>query len=515
MSKAFACIILGLTCVVLATACGGDDDPPLDGNGGTAGNGDGDSGTDAGDASAGDDAGDDAATDGGGDGDGDGDSDLWSTTGYSFGNTYHNPFERKLTADNADTLVEKWEFTTAGTPHGGLSVANGMVFVTTTGGLHALNLADGTEVWSTTDIQADGTAAYADGALYIHTVGALLYKLDAATGDEIWVSDKTYDIEGSDGTSTPAIGGGLVIVGHSAGVNEVSGDAVRTAMSKGGVEAFDVETGERAWTYETCDGDQEDGAMVWSTVAIDEEAGVVFATTGNNYTVAGPGSDAFHAIELATGERLWKTQVREGDQWSVASMQSRDTDFGANPILATIGDRKVVAAGDKASAFWVLDRETGEIIWRKEDLTATHAPAFGGVLNNGAFDGERFYVMSNEPIEAAGGGPLGPVTGSMKVLALHAADGEEAWEPRVYADKMTWGMASVANGVLAVPVNDELHILNAETGEELTMFETGGSIAAGAPAIVDGMIIVKSGLQYIFGRGHNFPNNQVRAYGLP
>jgi outer membrane protein assembly factor BamB len=509
MNKALVYILVSFWCVAFGAACG-DDDPSQDGGANPPGDGDGDGDAGDGDGDAAVDAGRDA-----GDGDGDGDAAFWATTGHDFGNTYHNPFERKLSADNADTLVEKWTFTTAGAPHGGLSVAEGMVFVSTTGGVHALNLADGTEVWKRTDVTADGTAAYADGALYVHTTGAVLYKLDAATGEDIWVSEKTYDIAGADGTSTPAIGGGLVIVGHSAGVNEVSGNLMTTSMSKGGVEAFDVETGERAWTYETCTGDEEDGAMVWSTVAIDLEMGIVFATTGNNYTVAGPNSDAFHAIELSTGEQLWRTQVREGDQWSVASSTSEDTDFGANPILAQIGDRKVVAAADKAAAFWVLDRVTGEIIWQKEDLTETHSPAFGGVLNNGAFDGTNFYLMSNAPIEDPNAGPLGPVTGSMTLHALGAEDGDAAWEPRVFADRMTWGMASVANGVLAVPVNNELHILNAATGETLTMFDTGGSIAAGAPAIVDGMVIVKSGMQYFFGRDFALRNEEVRAYGLP
>ena len=276
-------------------------------------------------------------------------------------------------------------------------------------------------------------------------------------------------------------------------------------MSKGGVEAFDLETGEREWSYPTCNGD-EDGAMVWSTVSIDLEMGVVFAATGNNYTVAGENSDSIHAIDLQTGERVWRTQVREGDQWSRFLMTSEDTDFGANPILAKIGDRDVVAAGDKGSAFWVLDRMTGVIIWKKEDLSPSHSPANGGVLNNGAFDGERFYVASNHP--------EGP--NSVIVHGLNAADGEAAWEPKTYP-KVTWGMPSVANGVLAVPVNDTLYIFNAATGDMLNMFETGGSIAAGAPAIADGMIVVKSGLSYvfadIFGTGTN--NSEIHAYGLP
>jgi outer membrane protein assembly factor BamB len=232
----------------------------------------------------------------------------------------------------------------------------------------------------------------------------------------------------------------------------------------------------------------------------------VYAATGNNYTVAGPNSDAIHAIELDTGKRVWKTQVRAGDQWSSASANSKDTDFGANPVLGKLGDIDVVACGDKGSAFWVLDRVMGDILWSKEALSPAHEPQNGGVLNNGAYDGERFYVVSNNP------GPNNAM--------LHAfnadADGTVAW-PMKTTPKIQWGMQSAANGLLVVPANNMLLVLNAATGDQLAMFDTGGAIAAGAPAIADGMIVVKSGLSYlyadIFGTGG--ANMEIHGYGLP
>jgi len=76
-------------------------------------------------------------------------------------------------------------------------------------------------------------------------------------------------------------------------------------------------------------------------------------------------------------------------------------------------------------------------------------------------------------------------------------------------------MPTVANGVLVVPINQELHVLNAATGAELTMFDTGGSIAAGGAAIAQGKVVVGSGLQYLFGGASAINNNQVLCYGLP
>ena len=171
-------------------------------------------------------------------------------------------------------------------------------------------------------------------------------------------------------------------------------------------------------------------------------------------------------------------------------------------IFATIGDRKVVAAGDKGAAFWVLDRATGEIVWSKENLSSSHNPSNGGVLNNGAYDGEHFFFVSNQPPSAS------------VLHAVNAADGTALWPAKSFS-KIVWGMPSLANGLLVVPVNNELHIYNAATGAMLNMFDTVGTIAAGEPAIADGKIVVKSGMQYIFGGLDAIAGNKVIAYGLP
>jgi outer membrane protein assembly factor BamB len=330
---------------------------------------------------------------GGGDGDGDGSS--WTHLGYDQANNYHNPHDKTISAANAAMLEEKWVFPVqdGAVVHGGVIIAEGKVFATSSAGVYAINLVEGTQAWHRPELVSDASPAYADGAVYIHTQPAELYKLDAATGDTLFGPVKTYNLAGADGTSSPVVANGKVVVGHSAGTNEVGPTA---ATSFGGVEAFNTADLTPAWTYNTCEGD-ENGAMTWSTVSIDVAANVVYASTGNNYTIGGPNSDAIHAIDLGQGDGLWKKQVREGDVWSLfGAPGGEDTDFGSNPILAQIGDNKVVAAGDKASAFWVLDRDDGAILHTKADLTGSHTPNFGGVLNNGAYDGETFYVIAND-----------------------------------------------------------------------------------------------------------------------
>lgn len=486
-----------LVLMAAALACGGgDDDEPAGGGKDAASEGDGA-------APAPGDAGDTPAGDGGDSGSGAPGADSWPMMGYDAHNHYWSPDET-ISVDNAGTLEEKWRFQITGYPPGSPAIADGKVFVLATGGLYAINLADGSEAWKRMDIAGTSSVAYADGFVYVHAgPGAQLHKLDATDGTTVWGPVTTYDHPGADATSSPIVGGGLVMVGHSSS-NEVAAPSNEIQEATlGGVFAADVETGEEAWHYFTTELPQN-GAMVWSSVGIDLELGLVYASTGNNYTVAGDDSDAIHAIDITNGERSFATQVREGDQWVLRLAGSQDTDFGANPIIADVDGKKLVAAGDKGSAFWAIDRVTGEILWSRENLTTSHTPNNGGVLNNGAFDGKRFYVVSNQP--------MGVFTGGTSVLhALDAASGDSAWM-KPYP-KVTWGMPTGTNGVLFVPIDDELFVLDAETGDELKVFATGGTIAAGGASIAGGRVVVQSGLSYPLGRVT--ANDQIICYGLP
>jgi outer membrane protein assembly factor BamB len=431
-------------------------------------------------------------------------SAVWAMMGNDPGNSYFQPDEDILNIDNAAEMTEQWRFKIDGFPAGSPVLAEGKVFVTATGGLYALDLKTGDKVWSNAEITGTASPAYADGALYVHTAtGANLYKLNAADGAIVWGPIPTYPQQPRcDGTSSPIIAGDKVLVGHACGVPEVTGGDDQTA-ARGGVEAFALSDGAPRWTYWTVPEQGENGAMVWSTVSVDLEAKVVFAATGNNYSQVGSNSDAIHAIDLETGERLWRQQVRANDMWSLRSGISptgMDTDFGANPVLATVDGRKLVADGDKGSSFWALDRETGDIVWSYEALSAQRNSTYGGVLNNGAFDGRFFYVAANEP------------PGESVLHVLNPADGSDVIEPQKLGAAV-WGELSLANGLLFVPVNNVLRVYNAKTGEQLTSFDTGGTIAAGAAAIANGRVIVKSGLQYGYAQ-EALNNDQVICYGL-
>jgi hypothetical protein len=432
-------------------------------------------------------------------------ADAWLRVGYDHNNQYFNPAERTLSVENAPMLEEKWRFTVAGFPPGSPVVVDGKVFALATEGMYAIDLARGGKLWERLDIRGTASVAYDDGFVYVHAFSAApvyghLFKLNASDGRTVWGPIVTYDLENCDGMSAPMLADGKVIVGHSCGSREVALDGTN-AGCRGGVAAFTIEKGEREWTYFTVPESGEDGAMVWSTVSVDMERSVVYASTGNNYTVGGPGSDAIHAIDLAEGTKLWSTQVKEGDVWGLLTGNVLDEDISGNPILVEINGKRIVAAGDKGSRFTAMDRDMGDILWMRQGLTASRSPGTGGVINNGATDGKHFYVSVNDA-----------AAGFATLFKLEPEEGKDVWTKPF--TKLAWGAPSLANGLLVVPINDDLHILDAETGDELKVFNTGGTIAGGAAAIVQGRIVVKSGLQYAFGPG-TISNNQIICYGLP
>jgi quinoprotein glucose dehydrogenase len=177
-------------------------------------------------------------------------------------------------------------------------------------------------------------------------------------------------------TSPPVVFGNLVIVGNGVGdrlryPNDVPGD----------VQAFDVRTGQRVWSFRTIPDSGEYGwktwengsykymghTNVWAPMSLDARRGLVFlpVSTPTNDWYGGDrkGDNLFAesvvALDARTGRRVWHYQVVHHGLW--------DYDLPAPPVLATISwkgkPRDVVAVPSKTAWIYVLDRVTGKPIW--------------------------------------------------------------------------------------------------------------------------------------------------------
>lgn len=143
---------------------------------------------------------------------------------------------------------------------------------------------------------------------------------------------------------------------------------------RGDIRAFDVRTGRQVWDFHTIPqpgepghedyaGDQWrglSGANVWSTMSADDDAGVVYAVTGD--ANAPPGiaglqlySSSILALDAKTGKLIWHHQITHHDVW--------DWDSPTPIVLlnATHNGQTVpaVAMTGKLSLFFMFDRRDG------------------------------------------------------------------------------------------------------------------------------------------------------------
>jgi quinoprotein glucose dehydrogenase len=177
-------------------------------------------------------------------------------------------------------------------------------------------------------------------------------------------------------TSPPVVAGNIVIVGNGVG------DRLRYPKDPpGDVQAFDVRTGRRVWSFKTIPDSGEYGwktwengsygymghTNVWAPMSLDARRGLLFlpVSTPTNDWYGGDrkGDNLFAesvvALDARTGRRVWHYQIVHHGLW--------DYDLPAPPVLATITwkgkPRDVVAVPSKTAWIYVFDRVTGKPIW--------------------------------------------------------------------------------------------------------------------------------------------------------
>jgi outer membrane protein assembly factor BamB len=295
----------------------------------------------------------------------------WTMLGYDLASTYWNKAETKVSAESARHLTKAWEFDTKAGVTGTPVVSGGRVYVSaspvdpadpTKGGLIALDLATGAEIWRNQQAATSSSLAVDSGVLYMHDFAGYVRAFDVDDGHQLWEYD-TDDNPNTIGFSSPVVTKDLVLVGGS-GLEEVALPPGTPATFRGFVLALNKKTGAHAWKKYTVEPPST-GVGIWSTLSADESAGVVIAATGNNYTGApSDTSDAFLALPLADGaDFLWKQQIFEGDVFtSRQSNGNPDADFGANPILFEVEGKMLAAGGNKGGDVWVVDRSSGAIV---------------------------------------------------------------------------------------------------------------------------------------------------------
>ena len=181
-------------------------------------------------------------------------------------------------------------------------------------------------------------------------------------------------------TSPPVVWGNLIIVGNGVGDRLVYRDD-----PPGDVQAFDVRTGKRVWSFnpvpspgEFGNETWEDGSWqhtghtnVWAPFSVDSARGLVylpFSTPSNDWYGGSRKGDNLFAesivcLDARTGTRKWHFQTVHHGLW--------DYDIPAPPVLGTVRVNRrrtdIVAVPTKMGFLFVFDRVTGRPIWPIEE----------------------------------------------------------------------------------------------------------------------------------------------------
>lgn len=294
----------------------------------------------------------------------------WTMGGQNLDNWRNQP-DSRINQENADSLKQKWVFTTGGDVSATPAVANGIVyFPDLAGNFYAVDAETGKSVWQHkvsdwTGVTGDfarndplvigdmvilgneaGTIAKWDGAK-INGDGASVIAVNARTGKLIWVS-KIEEFPAAMVTSSPAVHDGVLYVGVASNEEGLADNqGYPCCVSRGSVVALDVQTGKKLWqTYTVPDnggklGGYSGGAVWSSTPVIDPKRNVVYVGTGNNYSVpesvkachernpnnkfCADFADHFEsvlALDLRNGNIRWVSRVQDYDAWNVSCISS-------------------------------------------------------------------------------------------------------------------------------------------------------------------------------------------------
>ena len=463
--------------------------------------------------------------------------------------------QTSVSAKNASDLKLAWTFAFPGSTRARVqpTVAVDVLFTADQfGTVYALDAATGCIRWT---VQSDkeirsplivGTnAAGEPDALYFGDIAGQIHAIDLATRRIVWTVRPDAHPQA---TITGAIRlhkGRLYVPISSLEVVAAMDGAYACCTFRGAVAALDAKTGTTVWkTYTIAEESKvqgtnragvnqlgPSGAPVWSTPTIDEKRGRLYIGTGENYShPATTTSDTIMALDLASGQIVWKFQATENDIWNAACPSGPncpvntgpDYDFGAAPILVELSDgRALVLAGQKSGNVYGLDPDkSGAVVWKAKP---GRGGIMGGVHWGMATDGKTLFVPISDLSVYPKDAHLPPQSG---MHALDVASGKALWST-VLPDACNgakWrcspGLSAAATFVPGVvfggSLDGTLRAFSTRNGEVLWTFDTnqqfeavngitgsGGTIDSSGPVVAGKFVYATSGYDKFGQKGGN------------
>jgi polyvinyl alcohol dehydrogenase (cytochrome) len=473
-------------------------------------------------------------------------ADDWRSWGRDLANSRFQPAPG-FTAAQVPHLTLRWAFAYPGrAAFGQPAVVGDLILAGGTGGrVFGLDTHSGCTHWSydagalvRTGIVIDQLPARAAPDHKAHLVAwfgddrGSLHAIDVRDGTRLW-SVRVDDHPIARLVGTPQLYGGILYAPVSSFEEVAAADPkYRCCSFRGSLVALDAATGKLLWraytvrtpasAIKTASGQTLSGpagGSIFSAPTLDPKRGLIYVGTGDSYTnVVSDSTNAILALRLDNGARVWTHQVMKNDAWillcsgtpvgNCPSPLGPDFDFASSPLLITSGEHQLLLAGAKSGIVYGLDALAGgKLLWQR--VLAAGTPN-GAILWGPATDGTRAYVATSEYDPKARQGP-----GAL--VALDPATGAVLWKTPTPAAPCAWGTENCAHALLAgvavIPgvvfagaMDGYMRAYDARDGHILWQFDTGASFTAvngvrahggaidyGGEVIANGMLFVNSG----------------------
>lgn len=461
--------------------------------------------------------------------------------------TYHGDYRAQrhspLTQINRDTvrnLVPKWTYHVNGAARLETTpiVADGVMYVTNTNQVDAVDARTGRQIWSYQDERATrsdvnrGVAILGRRVFFVTSDGYLV-ALNRTTGGILWHKQYADVKQGYYATLAPLALKDSIVLGVSGGDSGM----------RGFVAAYSPSTGEQLWKFYTVPlkgepgsetwgefDPQWGGGATWMTGAYDPDLNLTYWTTGNPWPdYYGEGrrganlyTDSVIALDATTGKLKWYFQFTPHD--------THDWDAESIPVLVDAvyegKPRKLLLHPNRNGFLYVLDRVTGQYLtahpfvrllsWATgidangrpievHDMDPTPkgrivCPSTRGASNwmSPSWDpvNKLLFVTALEQCDqyvstmanpqpmhgsmAGGGGPVDGQNGKFYLRALDPLTGAKRWEYAMTGSTDMWAGSVTTAGGLVFFGDDQggLVALDTSTGADLWHFSMGQTVTA-------------------------------------
>jgi len=452
-----------------------------------------------------------------------GNDNQWILPAKNYGG---NPYTglKQIAPNNVASLDLAWSTALAdeGQQEAAALSWNGTLFVATAhNGVVALDAASGKLKWQfpydpsyIISFSVNRGVGIADGKVFMVTLDCRVIALDAETGKQVWNVAGCSDTSNSYYTMAAYVYKGAVIVGHAGG----------DYGTEGSVTAFSTKDGKQLWDWSTIKRDtwpgtswHHGGAAVWSGISIDPKDSTLFVAPGNpgpDMVLKGrEGPDLYSNSLVALDINGKKPRVKW--HYQLVKNDTHDADAAMIPVLFTAKVagkmQDLVAIGDKAGDFVVLDRKSGKPLHKLavSDQTnffttvptveGTHAcPNHGGGIEwlGGGYDpvSNLFFVPSTEECGIWRLGPNPPVyapgqaykggalprrgNGTGVLTAIDMDTGAVRWRKPLPFPGQGGALITASGLVFTSDLGGSLYAFSTTTGEQLWHVATGSAIVA-------------------------------------